>query len=131
MAHDKIAAVFMRCGTSKALICCAPELPADRTDWGTIFLTAMGSPDLNGRQLNGRGGGVTLVAKICVIGSPSRDDANIDDTFAQMLLQEARLSYQGNCGHTSAAMGPFAVDEGLVNSAGELAAVRMHNITTK
>ena len=44
-----------------------------------------------------------------------RDDADIDYTFAQVhRSRRPRVDYKGNCGNMSSAVGPFAVDEGLV-----------------
>ena len=78
----KLPAVFMRGGTSKALMFHARDLPADREAWAPLFLRAIGSPDPYGRQLNGMGGGMSSVSKVCVIGPPSRPDADVDYTFA-------------------------------------------------
>ncbi len=60
------------------------------------------------------GGGVSSLSKVCVIGPPTRPDADIDYTFAQVQVKEAKVDYGANCGNMSSAMGPFAVDEGLV-----------------
>ena len=65
MANHKIRAVFMRGGTSKAVMFRRDDLPADPKDWEPIFLDIMGSPDPNGRQLDGMGGGVSSLSKIC------------------------------------------------------------------
>ena len=54
-----LPAVFMRGGTSKAVMFHQRDLPAERTDWDRLFLSAMGSPDPYGRQLNGMGGGIS------------------------------------------------------------------------
>src|SRR5262245_9307571 len=116
MAQIRIPAVFMRGGTSKAIVFHEKELPADRTRWDEIFLAAIGTPDPDGRQLDGMGGGVSSVSKVCVVGPPSRPDADIDYTFAQVLIKDAQVDYSGNCGNMSSAMGPFAVDEGLVSA---------------
>ena len=124
--HGSLPAVFMRGGTSKALVFHTRDLPSDRAEWDAIFLAAMGSPDPNGRQLDGMGGGVTSLSKVCVIGPPTRDDADIDYSFFQVLVREARVATHGNCGNMSAAMGPFAVDEGLVRVRGAEATVRIH-----
>src|SRR3954464_13700018 len=107
-------AVFMRGGTSKAIMFRAQDLPRDRADWAPIFLGAMGSPDPHGRQLDGMGGGVSSLSKICVVGPPSRSDADIDYTFAQIPIGGTDIDYSGNCGNMSSAIGPFAVDEGMV-----------------
>ncbi len=124
-------AVFMRGGTSKALVFHARDLPADRDEWAAIFMSAMGSPDPNGRQLDGMGGGVTSVSKVCVVGPPSHDDADVDYSFFQVHPREGRVLTHGNCGNMSAAIGPFAVDEGLVSAAGDICTVRIHNTNTR
>ncbi len=124
-----IPAVFMRGGTSRAIMFHARDLP-ERGAWDPIFLAAMGSPDPNGRQLDGMGGGISSLSKICVLGPPSRPDADIDYTFAQVQIREAAVDYRGNCGNMSSAVGPFAVDEGLVRPNGDTAIVRIHNTNT-
>ena len=125
-------AAFIRGGTSKALVFHARDLPADRAQWDPIFLTAMGTPDRYGRQLNGMGGGVSSLSKVCVIGPPTREDADVDYTFAQVQVQVAAVDYSGNCGNMSSAIGPFAVDEGLVPAPADgQAVVRIHNTNTR
>src|SRR5690606_22999634 len=108
----------------------ASDLP-DRSLWDDLFLAAIGSPDPYGRQLDGMGGGVSSLSKVCVVAPPSRPDADIDYTFAQVQVKEARVDYGANCGNMSSAMGPFAVDEGLVRVSGREALVRVHNTNTK
>jgi 2-methylaconitate cis-trans-isomerase PrpF len=131
MKQLKIPAVFMRGGTSNAVVFNAKDLPRDRAQWDEIFLAAIGSPDPYGRQLDGMGGGVSSLSKVCVVGPSSRDDADIDYTFAQVQVKEPRVDYGANCGNMSSAMGPFAVDEGLVRVSGPDALVRVHNTNTK
>jgi 2-methylaconitate cis-trans-isomerase PrpF len=129
----RLPAVYMRGGTSKALMFRRADLPAERAQWDALLLAAMGSPDPNGRQLNGMGGGVSSVSKVCVVGPPSRPDADVDYTFAQVLVTEARVDYAGNCGNMSSAVGSFAFDEGLArpaaNAAGEVT-IRIHSTNT-
>jgi len=131
MKQLKIPAVFMRGGTSNAIVFNAKDLPRDRALWDEIFLAAIGSPDPYGRQLDGMGGGISSLSKVCVIGPPSRPDADIDYTFAQVAVKEAKVDYSGNCGNMSSAMGPYAVDEGLVKAGGSEALVRIHNTNTR
>jgi 2-methylaconitate isomerase len=131
MKQLKIPAVFMRGGTSNAVVFNAKDLPADRAQWDEIFLAAIGSPDPYGRQLDGMGGGVSSLSKVCVVGPSTRPDADIDYTFAQVQVKEAKVEYGANCGNMSSAMGPFAVDEGLVKAAGKEALVKVHNTNTK
>lgn len=131
MKQLKIPAVFMRGGTSNAVVFHQRDLPADRALWDEIFLAAIGSPDPYGRQLDGMGGGISSLSKVCVVGPSSRPDADIDYTFGQVLVKEARVDYSANCGNMSSAMGPFAVDEGLVKVSGKQALVRIHNTNTR
>ena len=131
MKQLKIPAVFMRGGTSNAIVLHERDLPRERAWRDEIFLAAIGSPDPYGRQLDGMGGGISSLSKVCVVGTPSRADADIDYTFAQVQVKEAKVDYSGNCGNMSSAMGPFAVDEGLVKVSGNEALVRIHNTNTK
>ena len=119
MKQIRIPAVFMRGGTSNAVVFNAKDLPRERALWDEIFLAAIGSPDPYGRQLDGMGGGISSLSKVCVVGPSSRPDADIDYTFAQVSVKEAKVDYSGNCGNMSSAMGPFAVDEGLVKASGK------------
>ncbi|MGH7043726.1 MAG: 2-methylaconitate cis-trans isomerase PrpF family protein, partial [Acetobacteraceae bacterium] len=130
MTRRPIPAVFMRGGTSKAIMFHARDLPAEREAWDAIFLAAMGSPDPYGRQLDGMGGGVSSLSKVCVLAPSARPDADIDYTFAQIQIRDARVDYRGNCGNMSSAVGPFAVDEALVAVSGEAALVRIFNTNT-
>ncbi len=132
MPQRRLRATFMRGGTSKALILHRADLPANEADWAGIFLAAMGSPDPNGRQLDGMGGGVSSLSKVCVVGPPSRADADVDYTFAQVSVGTAAVDYSANCGNMSSAIGPWALDEGLVAAPNGLeAVVRIHNTNTQ
>jgi len=132
MPQKKLPAVFMRGGTSKAVLFHARDLPAAREEWESIFLSVIGSPDPNMRQLDGMGGGISSLSKVCVIGPPTHPDADVDYTFAQVLIDKARVDYNGNCGNMSSAIGPFAVDEGLIpKPRGREAVVRIHNTNTR
>src|ERR1700677_1793406 len=104
----------MRGGTSKGLIFRGDDLPADRQEWVGCFLAALGSPDRHGRQLDGMGGGVSSLSKICVVNRSERADADVDYTFAQVSVTEPMVDFGVTCGNMAAAIGPFAVDEGLV-----------------
>jgi 2-methylaconitate cis-trans-isomerase PrpF len=131
MTQQGFRATFMRGGTSKAVVFRRDDLPADPAEWDAIFLDVMGSPDRNGRQLDGMGGGLSSVSKVCVVGPPTRDDADIDYTFAQIGVRESLVDYSGNCGNMSSAIGPFAVHSGLVAMPKDgQTKVRIHNTNT-
>ncbi len=127
--------VYMRGGTSRALIFHRDDLPplgpeGSRAPWDAVFTAALGSPDRGMRQLDGMGGGISSLSKVAVVGPPSRSDADVDYTFAQVGIDSPTVGYKGNCGNISSAIGPYAVDEGLVTADGEEAVVRIHNTNT-
>ena len=128
---NRYRAAFIRGGTSKAIVFQSKDLPSDRSAWDAIFLRAMGTPDPYGRQLNGMGGGVSSLSKVCVVGPAGVAGADVDYTFAQIQIHEAVVDYKGNCGNMSAAIGPFAVDENLVDAPRDgQTCVRIHNTNT-
>lgn len=126
----RIPASFIRGGTSKAVFFRREHLPADREAWAPIFLAALGSPDPYGRQLNGMGGGLSSLSKVCVVGRSDRPSVDVDYTFAQVAVREQAVSYAGNCGNISSAVGPYAVDEGLVTAPDGLVTVKAFNTNT-
>ena len=130
MGQQAIPAVFMRGGTSKAIMFDGRALPADKAGWDGLFMAAMGTPDPYGRQLDGMGGGVSSLSKVCIIVPSERQDADVDYTFAQVQVRDARVDYRGNCGNMSSAVGPFAVDQGWIRAEGDSATVRIFNTNT-
>jgi 2-methylaconitate isomerase len=126
----RIRAVFVRGGTSRALIFHGRDLDGDRDRWDAVFLAALGSPDPNGRQLDGLGGGISSLSKVAVVGPPTRPDADVDYTFGQVEVTRPAVDYRGNCGNISSAIGPFAIDEALVAAREPLTVVRVHNTNT-
>ncbi|KAF2119609.1 PrpF protein [Lophiotrema nucula] len=101
-AQKSLPASYYRGGTSRAIIFQKEHLPQDTARWPSIFRAAMGSPDPNGRQLN-------------VWGKSERDDADVDYTFAAIGIKVSEVDFSSNCGNMISAIGPFAVDSGLVN----------------
>lgn len=114
MKQIRIPAVFMRGGTSRALMLKIDDLPRDRAKWPALFRAMLGSPDPNGRQLDGMGGGISSLSKICVVGPSDREDADVDYTFAQVSVTGETVDFSGNCGNMSSAVGPFAIDGGVI-----------------
>jgi len=130
MSQGWIPACFWRGGSSKGVFFHARDLPADRARLNAIFLAVLGSPDPYGRQLNGMGGGISSLSKAVIIGPPSRPDADIDYTFAQVSVDRPEVDWSGNCGNLSAAVGPFAVEEGLVHVPDGEVTLRIHQVNT-
>ncbi|MEQ3679895.1 PrpF domain-containing protein [Pseudophaeobacter sp.] len=130
MPLESVPALFMRGGTSKALVFDIKDLPRNRAHWDDIFLAATGSPDPNGRQLDGMGGGVSSLSKVCVVGPSTHDEADIDYTFAQISVTDRSVDYAGNCGNMISAMGPAALILGYAKETGTKASIRIHNTNT-
>lgn len=135
-----IDASFVRGGTSKGLCFRAEDLPGGlalpstvassgfgeedhltRTrslaDRDAILCAAMGSPDAYGRQLDGMGGGISSLSKAMIVGRSDREGVDLDYTFAQIEIGEARVDYSGNCGNLSSAVVPFALAAGIIEAA--------------
>jgi 2-methylaconitate cis-trans-isomerase PrpF len=110
MRQHRLPAAYYRGGTSRAVFFQPKDLPADRAQWAPIFLGVIGSPDPWGRQLDGMGGGISSLSKICVVGPSSHPDADVDYTFAAVGVKDADVDFSSNCGNMTSAVGPFAVD---------------------
>lgn len=108
------------------------DLPSDREKWQPIFCGVIGSPDPNGRQLDGMGGGISSLSKICVVGPSDRSDADVDYTFAAVGVKNTDVDLSSNCGNMTSTIGPFAVDSGLVVAKHDEKekTVRIHNTNT-
>lgn len=131
MPQRRVRAVFMRGGTSRALFFHEADLPKEPAARDRILLAALGSPDPYGRQLDGLGGGISSLSKAVIVGPPSHPDADVDYTFAQVSVTEPLVDWKGNCGNCTGAVGPFAIDEGLVPAVEPLTTVRLYNTNTK
>lgn len=131
MPHQsRVPAAFVRGGTSNAVVFDRRRLPDDEAAWESLFLAALGSPDPYGRQLDGMGGGISSLSKVCIVGPPSHPEADVDYTFGQVAVDRPRIDWSSNCGNMSSAIGPFAVDEGLVEAAEPESVVVIHNTNT-
>jgi 2-methylaconitate cis-trans-isomerase PrpF len=133
MSLDLADVVPLRCsilrgGTSRAVFFLASDLPAERSAIEPILLNVFGSPDT--RQIDGVGGATSLTSKAAIIGPPSRADADVDYTFAQVSVTDPLVDWGGNCGNISTAVGPFAIDQGLVPASEPVTVVRVHNTNT-
>ena len=127
MSQRAIAAVFMRGGTSKGLFFHARDLPPESHVRDRILLAAMGSPDPYERQLDGMGGGISSLSKVVIVAPPSRAEAVLDYSFGQVAVDQGVIDWRSNCGNLSSAVGPFAVDEGLVQVGDGEVVLCLHN----
>jgi len=132
---NPIPATFLRGGTSKGIFLNRAVLPEDRSQWDRVFLGIMGSPDQEyGRQLNGMGGGISSLSKICVVGAPSAEQKaegiDVEYTFVQVGIRDSTVDYSGNCGNLSSMIGVFALDEGICEASGQDGHVTIRSFNT-
>lgn len=130
MSADKIPAVFIRGGTSKGVFFNEADLPKSQQARDDLFLQVIGSPDPYQRQLNGMGGGISSLSKVVVIERSTRADVDIDYTFVQIAVDKPVADYGQACGNLSSAVGPYAVEEGLLSVADGETTVRVYNTNT-
>ncbi|SHI32383.1 methylitaconate delta2-delta3-isomerase [Dethiosulfatibacter aminovorans DSM 17477] len=128
MKQDKTRVVIMRAGTSKGIFINEEVLPKDDAERTSRILRIFGSPDI--RQIDGLGGAEPLTSKMAIIGKSTREDADVNYTFGQVSYVAPTIDYSGNCGNISAGVGPYAVDEGLVEVTEPYTTVRVHNTNT-
>ena len=123
-----IPCALMRGGTSKGLYFNEADLPKDIGIRDKVLLAAMGSPDA--RQIDGVGGAHPLTSKVAIISLSSRDDADIDYLFLQILVDKGEVSDSQNCGNILAGVGPFAIESGMVTARDGTTDVRIFMVNT-
>jgi 2-methylaconitate cis-trans-isomerase PrpF len=115
---------IVRGGTSKGIFIMDGELPREQALRDRIIQAVFGSPDI--RQIDGLGGADVLTSKLAIIAPPSTDAADVDYTFGQVGIDTDIVDYKGNCGNISSAVGPFAIDAGIVKATAPVTRVRIH-----
>lgn len=107
-------AVLMRAGTSKGLFIHRAHLPSSENAWAAPLLAAMGSRYNDTRQIDGVGGATSVTSKVAVVAPSSRPGADVNYTFVQVAVGKEAIDMSGNCGNMCSGVGPFAVQEKLV-----------------
>lgn len=119
---------IVRGGTSKGIYIMENELPKDADSRKKVIQAVFGSPDQ--RQIDGLGGADTLTSKLAIVGPPTRPDADVNYTFAQVGIDRDVVDFGGNCGNISSGVGPFAIDAGLVPAVEPVTTVRIYQTNT-
>ncbi|QKZ04594.1 2-methylaconitate cis-trans isomerase PrpF [Pseudomonas eucalypticola] len=117
-AQLKIPATYMRGGTSKGVFFIRDDLPEDARQPGPardqLLLRVIGSPDPYGKQIDGMGGATSSTSKTVILSKSTRPGHDVDYLFGQVAIDAAFIDWSGNCGNLSAAVGSFALSNGLV-----------------
>ncbi|QEU04741.1 2-methylaconitate cis-trans isomerase PrpF [Pseudomonas oryzihabitans] len=116
MPQLRIPAVYMRGGSSKGVFFHARDLPPAGPARDALLLRVIGSPDPYGKQIDGLGGATSSTSKVVVIAPSCRPDCDVDYLFGAPAIEVPVIDWSGNCGNLSAAVGPFAISEGLVQA---------------
>lgn len=111
---DNVRCMWMRGGTSKGGFFLKADLPADLAKRDAFLLRVMGSPDP--RQIDGMGGADPLTSKVAIVQKSERPDVDVDYLFLQVFVDKPIVSDSQNCGNMLAAVGPFAIERGLVEA---------------
>lgn len=120
--------VFMRGGTSKGCMFLRSDLPENQAEWDSIFLQVMGDPDP--KQIDGMGGTVSSNNKIVVVWTSEEPGADVEYLVGQVIVGKSQVDYKSNCGNMTAAVGPFAIEEGLVKAVEPVTTVHLLNRNT-
>ncbi|GLH39370.1 2-methylaconitate cis-trans isomerase PrpF [Pseudomonas moraviensis] len=123
MAHApqiKIPATYMRGGTSKGVFFSLTDLPEAAQVPGpardALLLRVIGSPDPYDKQIDGMGGATSSTSKTVILSKSARADHDVDYLFGQVSIDKPFVDWSGNCGNLSAAVGSFAISNGLVDA---------------
>lgn len=123
MAHVpqiKIPATYMRGGTSKGVFFSLKDLPEAAQVPGPVrdalLLRVIGSPDPYDKQIDGMGGATSSTSKTVILSKSSQADHDVDYLFGQVSIDKPFVDWSGNCGNLSAAVGSFAISNGLVDA---------------
>jgi len=117
----RIAATYLRGGTSKGVFFKLDDLPEDARVAGpardALLLRVIGSPDPYGKQIDGMGGATSSTSKAVIVAASTQENHDVDYLFGQVAIDKPFVDWSGNCGNLSAAVGPFAIAAGLVDPA--------------
>jgi probable AcnD-accessory protein PrpF len=123
MAHVpqiKVPATYIRGGTSKGVFFRLQDLPevarAPGAARDALLMRVIGSPDPYGKQTDGMGGATSSTSKIVILSKSNRPGHDVDYLFGQVSIDKAFIDWSGNCGNLSAAVGPFALSNGLIDA---------------
>lgn len=117
----KIPATYMRGGTSKGVFFNLKDLPEAARVPGEardkLLLRVIGSPDPYGKHTDGMGGATSSTSKTVILSKSEKPDHDVDYLFGQVSIDQPFIDWSGNCGNLTAAVGSFAISNGLVDPA--------------
>jgi probable AcnD-accessory protein PrpF len=116
MTQLRIPAVYARGGSSKGVFFRRDDLPVDPAARERLLLRVIGSPDPYGKQIDGMGAATSSTSKVVILSKSTRPGCDVDYLFGQVAIDRPVIDWSGNCGNLTAAVGPFAIAEGLMDA---------------
>ena len=114
MSRTRIPAVYMRGGASKGVFFLGRDLPQTTAERDALLLRIVGSPDRYRSHADGMGGATQATSKVVIVSPSWRDECDVDYLFGAVSIDTPVIDGSGNCSDLAAAVGPFAIGEGLV-----------------
>jgi len=120
ISQIRIPATYLRGGTSKGVFFRLDDLPEAARLPGAardaLLLRVIGSPDPYAKQIDGMGGATSSTSKTVIVSKSARPNHDVDYLFGQVSIDKPLVDWSGNCGNLSAAVGPFAITNGLIDA---------------
>ena len=128
MTQTAIPYFFMRGGTSRGPYVRRTDLPEDRGTLAKVLVAAVGS----GHPLNidGIGGGASVTTKVAMLSKGSDGWADVDYFFAQVSVEDGLVDFKPTCGNMLSAVGPAALEMGLVPARDGETEIKIHAVNT-
>lgn len=127
MMHS-LPCMILRGGTSRGPFLRLDHLPDNQEGRREVLRKVMGSGHV--LQIDGIGGGNSLTSKVALVGPSTHPEADVDYLFAQVGIEGDQVDFSPNCGNMLAAVGPYAIESGMVAANGDLTHLRIHNLNT-
>jgi 2-methylaconitate cis-trans-isomerase PrpF len=129
--QERMSATIMRGGTSRGVFFLREAVPPPGELRDRAILAAFGSPDPYGKQIDGVGGATSVTSKVVLVGASEQPDCDVDYFFGQVDIRRPIVDYTGSCGNLSSAVGPFAIEKGLVEATDPFTTLRIWQVNTQ
>ncbi|MEP2599869.1 MAG: PrpF domain-containing protein, partial [Paraglaciecola sp.] len=115
-----VPATYMRGGTSKGVFFKLADMPESTQMAGAardaLLMRVIGSPDPYGKHTDGMGGATSSTSKIVILSKSNQTEHDVDYLFGQVAIDKQFIDWSGNCGNLTAAVGSFAISNGLIDN---------------
>ncbi len=121
---------LMRGGPVRGLFVQAHDLPTSPRARDALLRRALGGPDPRGRFVDGLGAALGRGGRVVVVSRSQRPGCDIEFLLGAPSADGALIDWAGPCGAVVAAVGPFAIGEGLFPADDGLVRLRLLHATS-